>query len=383
MRQNKDWLRSYLEFTETQESPDIFHLWCGISAISAVLERKVWIDRGYYTLFPNTYVILVAESAVSRKSTAIGIAKGIVKTALPEFPILSQKMTTEALIGALHTSQKGNGISSGYVIASELSVFLGRSAQDATLVQSLTDIYDCPDPFEYHTVGRGVEKCPKSYLCLLGGTTPEWIRSSLPAGSIGGGFTSRIIFVNGNKGWRREAWPELSDEQIKLHATLAADLRSINQLSGEFEISDDAREFFSTWYEKVSDPDSNPEVSLRGYYGRKHDTLLRIGMVIAAGRRDKPVIEEIDLQNALAMLNENERNLPRVMNLIQTNEIGEESMIVLNTIKREKSIPHSKLLQRMSYRMDAAKLKAVVDSLEEADLIEITTDGRKKIYKTK
>ena len=94
------WLEKYLEYTEDQESPSIFHLWVGLSLISAVLGRRVWIDRGYYFLFPNLYVVLVAGSARARKSTALGIGVGLLKKAGVDVNIISQKITPEAFIKA-------------------------------------------------------------------------------------------------------------------------------------------------------------------------------------------------------------------------------------------------------------------------------------------
>src|SRR3990167_8776352 len=97
-RKTNDWLRVYLSLTEGQESPDIFHLWCAVSTIATTLERNVWLDRGYYTLYPNLYVVLVSGSAVARKSTAIGVASRLYREANPEGIMVSQKVTPEALI---------------------------------------------------------------------------------------------------------------------------------------------------------------------------------------------------------------------------------------------------------------------------------------------
>ena len=64
-------ISTYLKYVEPQESPAIFHTWTAISTIANVLRRRVWIERGYYTLYPNLYVILVSSSGVGKKSTCI------------------------------------------------------------------------------------------------------------------------------------------------------------------------------------------------------------------------------------------------------------------------------------------------------------------------
>jgi len=63
----KDWLSSYLEYTSGQESPRNFHFWTGLSILGGALRRNVVLDRVYYKLFPNLYVILVAASAACKK----------------------------------------------------------------------------------------------------------------------------------------------------------------------------------------------------------------------------------------------------------------------------------------------------------------------------
>ena len=69
-RRLEDWLTSYLEYTSEQESPQLFHLWVGMNVIASTLERRVWVDRGYYRLYPNLYVCLVGARARVRRTTA-------------------------------------------------------------------------------------------------------------------------------------------------------------------------------------------------------------------------------------------------------------------------------------------------------------------------
>ena len=58
-----DWLTTYTEYTSEQESPALFHLWVGTSVIASAMERRCYINRGYYTLYPNLYIVLIGESA--------------------------------------------------------------------------------------------------------------------------------------------------------------------------------------------------------------------------------------------------------------------------------------------------------------------------------
>lgn len=109
MRKLGDWLESYLVYTEKQESPEKLHFWIGLSALSAALKRQVWMNRGYYKLYPNTYVLLVAESAMLRKSTAMDIGIKLVRDAVPDIHYISGSMTPEGLMKHMNRIKVGTG----------------------------------------------------------------------------------------------------------------------------------------------------------------------------------------------------------------------------------------------------------------------------------
>lgn len=378
-RKLEDWLKGYLQYTEGQESPDVFHLWCGISAIAAAMERRCFLDRGYYTLFPNLYVILVSGSAVARKSTAIGVATRLYKMANPEGTIFSQKMTPEALIAVLHEGYNKRKISSGYVVADELSVFLGDGARDAGLIQLLTKLYDCTD-FDYHTLSRGKELCSNPCCNMIAGSAPDWLKTSLPAHAIGGGFTGRIVFVHHVGSGRRIAFPKMTPEMKVLREKLTDDLTYITKIAGEFSLTEDAHDWFEDWYVDVYKPDE-VEGALKPYMARKPDTLLKVAMIVSISRGDSLEITEEDCKVAIDLLVENERFLPEMMRLIQSTEVGEQAGRVLAVIKRRDSISHSDLLRQVSYFANSKMVSDIIESLGAQELVKEFMQGNKRMYK--
>ncbi len=378
----KDWLRGYIEYTSSQESPSIFHLWTGISVIASTLGRNVYVDRGYYKLYPNLYVVLVGASARVRKTTAINTGFSIFKEANPNACVLSQKMTPEALIGVLSKRAQERGCSDGVMVSTELSVFLGNSLKDDSLIQLLTKLYDCEEQLDYHTIIRGKEVCEKVCFNMIGGTTPEWIKTAMPAHAVGGGFTSRVIFVYQSEPERRVPFPTLTDEQRRLRVELVSELREIGKLHGEYKLTKDAIEWYEDWYCDVFKPE-RAEVALDGYYGRKHDTLLKVAMVISASRGGRLVIEEQDLVVALSALNENEKFLPEVMKSVMATAVGEERGKVLRAIHRRGEVSYGELLRALSYCMDTKRLSEVIAGLmEEGEIVEVIK-GDKRWFRAK
>ena len=94
-RQAGNWLHTYMKYTARTEPPRLFKLWCGISAIASVLERKVWMPLWDVNIYANMYIVIIGPSG-SRKGTAMSPAIGL----LNQVGInLSAKSTTrEALI---------------------------------------------------------------------------------------------------------------------------------------------------------------------------------------------------------------------------------------------------------------------------------------------
>lgn len=382
-RKLEDWLTTYAEYTSEQESPSLFHFWVGTSAIAAALERSVWINRGYYTLFPNLYTVLIGASARVRKTSAIRIGFDIYREAMEDGVIVSQKTTPEALIGIFVEGFKQRGVSGGVIVADELGVFLGGQAKNMDLMQLLTKWYDCPEFFEYHTVMRGKEVMNYVHCNMIAGTTPQWLRDGMPPHAVGGGFTSRIIFVYQDKPEKLIAFPEITSEQRRMKKELIEDLKRISKLQGQFTLTGEAREWYENWYTKVFKPESTPYMSLDGYYGRKHDTLLKVAMCLAVSKSNNLVIDEIEMKMALRALNKNEDFLPATLRLIQMTEVGEEMEKVFRVVCRRKKIDFVALSRQLSYCMNTKKIDEVVRDLISGDRIVEYTESGKRWFKKK
>ena len=100
-------ITNYLKYTSKQESPTQFHFWSAVSMLSASIGRSITLRRGFYDLYPNFIIILVAGSALSRKSSAINVGIRLLRTAIQQTKeeglgsgltsVLGSKMTPEAL----------------------------------------------------------------------------------------------------------------------------------------------------------------------------------------------------------------------------------------------------------------------------------------------
>ena len=362
-RKLSDWLETYISYTEEQESPELFHLWTGVSSIAAVLERNVYLDRGIIgKLYPNLYIILTGASAVDRKTSAINIGEDFVREACPDINFISQKIIPEAFIEALQTCYELTGVGCGYVIAEELSYFLGTSEKSSALIHLLTKAYSCPNILNYHTKGRGVEVVSDVCINFLGATTTEWLKKSLPKESIQGGWAGRHVFVYAHEPWNPVAHPEMTVKMVKQRDNLMFDLARIRELKGEFVWSKDAKEWFRVWYEEVFKPDEQ-DFLLEGYYGRKGHTILKIAMILSVSNNPSLILEEVDVKNAIRILGETEKMLPQIMQKLDSTQIGEDLHWVLSLIEKKGPIGYSPLLRKVGWKLSPLQLQDILSSL--------------------
>ena len=382
-RQLDDWLTSYAEFTSEQESPSLFHFWCGTSVIASALGRKAYINRGYYTLYPNLYIVFVGASAQVRKTTAIHIGYDIFKESFPKANLVSQRGTPESMISMFVDRYKETEVSEGIIVSDELEVFLGGQTRSIDLVQLLTKWYDCPKHFNYRTMMRGNEEMNNVCCNMIAGTTPQGLKEGLPHHAIGGGFTSRIIFVFQDKPEKRVAFPEITAEQVKLREKLVHDLKLIGSVSGHFKLTKNARSWFEDWYTDVFRPENTPHTALDGYYGRKPDTLLKTAMSLAVSKSDKLLVDELELRMALRALSKNEKALPSILKLIQMTETGAEMDKVLRNIGKRDKIDFTTLNRNLSYCMASKRIEEIMSDLISMDKIVNWTEGGKRWYKVK
>jgi len=368
-----------MEYTCDQESPEAFHHWTSIATLAATLGRNVFMDRGYYTLYPNIYVVLVAGSAKCRKSVSSHIGISLLKELKLKPMIFSQKITNEALIKALLESKLDNKCT-GIIYASELSVFMGGDAIASGLIPSLTDLYDSPAVWSYHTRGRGVELLENVSLCMLGASTIDWLRTAIPAGAVGGGFTSRVIFVYQERPRKAILFPKHAIGHEQQRKDLVNDLDHIRDQRGPMELTPEAMTLAETWY--------NTEISkvhdsrLEGYYGRKHDTMFKLAMLLSMASTDDRWITPEHVKAALLLLGDNEESLAHIMAAVTSTEKGDTSDKVLTIIRKKGSMKHTELLKECWRFGNAVELSQHLQTLEEAGeiRIELASDNITRTY---
>jgi len=367
------WLNTYRQYVGKQESPTQFHFWVGLTVISAALRRHVWVDRGAYQIYPNQYVLLIAESASCRKSVAMKLGLEILKS-LKDIKVIHERCTIEGLLDVMKkvfiSPTTGRIYKEGPIVihADELSNLFGKSTYTGDLISFLTAAYTSSASLEFLTRNRGYAQVEGPCPVIISGTTPEQMGIIFPIIALSGGFLGRVITVIGRRG-RRESHPIVIKELV---APLVHDLYEISQLEGEMKLTPSCEKEYDDWYQSLTEPPS-PEVA--PFFERKHDHVLKTAMLLSIAESSDMIITERHLHMAMEAIDSVEMQIPRAMELIGATIESQVVDLVLRIIRRNpEGIKHSVLLRKLQRRIrNADELNDVLTRLRESDLIEATT----------
>jgi hypothetical protein len=389
------WINNYLKYTAKVESPEAYHFWTAVSLIAAVLDRRVYIDQGFWKIWPNHWITLVGSSQCG-KTTAIDIGRGLLDLLPPEVQpnLIAQSLSRSKLIDRLRPKSRfkltgvlsGNcgATSSGYLVSGELSSLITKQSKNDCMIPTLIDLYDCPDHWVYDTWVHDEQPLEDVYLNVLAATAPQYLRSTLPYAEIGGGALARIIFVYQERSTRpRNARPTLSEEERQLKENLVKDLIEIAKLEGECSLDPEADELFTTWYETYDLSEYSEEESY--YYDKKFKShILKLATVISIAEGDTLKITKHQLRTARNFLELNETQLSKVYTLLVSSDAGFNTMKVLKVIediyKIGKLATVSAITYAMMKYMDKAEIDKCLQTLATAQEIRLVTPSEKGTF---
>lgn len=328
-------LSDYREYVKGTEAHSSYHLFSSLVALSTVISRRVWLEMGHFTIYPNLYVILVGPAG-NRKTSAMTPAKNLVREL--KLPFSAECVTKEKLVLDIKDAERAfQPFATKHpkqltycpmaCIVTELSQFFG--AGGPAMSDFLTTVYDV-DIYELRTKNKGSTEIPGPYLNLLACTTPDWITMYLRADVISGGFSRRAMFVFETEDAGRVAFPELSPEAVEAWRRLVSYSKALQSVGGPFVWDPSAKEWYRNWYLTLQTP---VDPMTTGYYRSKHVQLLKVAMLRAISDSPDLVLRIEHLEAGLDILSVYERNLHRVFMGIGRNELNGVASKILNTVE--------------------------------------------------
>ena len=391
---NTNWISAYsAALGPITEAPDAFVIWSAISVVSAVLKKKVWINRGTYKIYPNQYIVLVGPPGVG-KGTAIHPAHSFIKDY--KTPVLSNYLSDritapkiiEKLAAGFQTQKVVNGAiivsqeSCAVLMATELSTFLGSSDW---MTSFLCDTWD-RNEFEYDTKNKGSSHIKDMCVSLIGACVPDFIRKingkQNAAEAINGGFTARTMFVFANEKSKKLAWPiSLVDTNggMQKIANLRHDLECIAQCNGEFIFSQDARTRWSSYYPNIQATDHDSDV-VRYFKSRQDVHVLKVAMCLSAASSDSLVIDLWCLNTAIALVEGVLATLDITFRGVGESSLSEATAKIQTYIERKGLAFRYEVIRDNHRHATMEDIDRIINTLYAIGIITIKTVNGKQAY---
>lgn len=227
------WLDRYVEFAHDASpmTPAAFHVASGLFLGSLAIARRLYLPVSVMenSIYPNLYMLYIGPSTVQRKSTAMRVARGLIKAAGLSHFLLADQQTPEAMaldmttrFPSTYTSwqlsvqerwlkERSLAAKRGWLLE-EAGKLLDSFNRDFTagLLPMVLSLYDCPDEaMTSNTVSRGRELVEDVYLSIFGVTTYGDMSEHLKNRRLwSNGFFARFALVGSDDVGEWRFWPE-------------------------------------------------------------------------------------------------------------------------------------------------------------------------------
>lgn len=303
---------------------------------------------------PSFYIVFVGPPGIIAKSTTIDVSMDLLKQ-VPGIKFGPNSVTWQALVTSFAAASESfeynaewHPMSPLTLEASELGSLL--NLQDKQMIDLLIELWDGKKKYEKITKMSGTDVIEAPWINIIAGTTPHWIADNMPQAMIGGGLSSRCIFIYGDTKDRYVAYVDevVSSNDADTRIKLIQDLEQIAMLVGPFTIDKEARVWGRAWYESFWKQATlrMDDQMLEGYAARKQTHLHKTAMVLSASRGDSLNITAEDLQLANTMLEDLEGDMHKVFSKIGRSEDSMQAERFIEYVKKKGTVSYEE-----AYRM--------------------------------
>lgn len=387
-RNYPDWIQTFVEWSSYGEAPLKMLFWTGVSTLAGALRRRVWIDQKFFQWVPNFYIVMVAPPGIVSKSTTANIGMNLLRdvTGINFGPDI---ITWQSLLDEMERVSEGvidpsdpmisHMMSALTVSSDEFGTFL--NPDNSEMIDVLVSLWDGKrGAIRKLTKTQGGNTIENPWINIIGCTTPDWIAGRFPQYLIGGGFTSRCVFLYADRKRQHVAYvdravPPGFDDMRK---RLVEDLEQISQLFGQYELAPDARLWGEEWYEKHWAQPIQPlnTDQFQGYLARKQTHIHKLAMVLSAAKSNELVISKQVLVTAAKMVSAVEEDMPKVFARIGQNDLTRGAAGIAETVRKAKKISKGELYSAHFFRtLSYQDFEKAFESAKQAGHIRVAVDG--------
>jgi hypothetical protein len=387
MRDN--FIDQYIEYAKDDFCPPSFHLWTAITMVSALLERRVWLNEGKIRHFPNLFTLLVGNPGTG-KSTAIyrgvSLLKELQKDRAKDFRIMSGQMSQAGLCNEMKilSSMQDGPIptlySSGFYVGSEASnSALQNLAGDFNAC--ITELYDCNDSYD-KTLKTEKWNIKNPSLSILAGSTFSFLKTLVDETSVMNGLASRFTYVitKDKKQLNTEFGSAPKQLDDKLRKRLMIDMWEIYTLKGTFKWSQNVIDIFQVWMEDFNEKFNKVDSErMQSIMVRKPTLLKKILMILSASERDDLVITDQHMIRAIQLVDEvTKDNSTIITSAMMGNKMTQDAVtqFMLTAFgKKGEKLTQAQLKHKfVRFGGDIGKYEPTIRMMWSANMVEIFED---------
>lgn len=376
----------YMQMFAHTESALAYDFWTAVWLLSLACGRDAYVDRPHAPVFMNSYIVLVANSGITRKSTSVNAAVSFAKEALSDDPrplFIEGRTTPEQLAQLMAERSTECGSIHCVLGISELVTLLSQDRYMRNMPALLTDLYDSPAHRSLGgTVHRGRVDVSNVCLNLLGASTPEWLLKTVNPTVVEGGFTSRCWFVVSHTRKQRVAWPEArtTGEDRAVCLGLWRDCRRLANKIKAVSITPAALAAFKRWYDKRKDA---ADPFLASFDSREDAHVLRVAGLLSINS-GQGIIQAHDIALSIKLIQAVKQGAAGVFSMHSDTEKWAHAIrTVAGILQRAGNMPTSITQLHLATRRQLTKLelRAMLDAMHEAGYVRrieplIVTRGR-------
>lgn len=379
------WFKDYLGYTQESEAPAQFHFGAMMTCASGAFGRKPLIGWDAAPLYPNIYTLLVGPTG-TRKSTALAKARELAVQAFPkvgnkpsQLNVLPNEGSPQGYAGALRRRNfEVTTTSDGLIVASELTVLVGREQYKAALGEWLTDWYDNMSPVWSRALkGEDTYELLAPYVCFAGASNMTWLRE-IPDNLIKAGYMPRHLIFTAREKRHDKANPRFD---AALRTSLAVTLGTrIADLPPTMELSKAAATHMDEWYTNKVTRQERMELDelFAAWLSRKLPHAIKIAVVwqiVDGGPRDALHVDW--LKRATRLIDWMDTGVMSVYHALGASTEGAVTEAVLSYIERKGGLSTlSSLVRGLKNRYQSRNIQEGVKTLLLARVLmqDTTTD---------
>jgi hypothetical protein len=374
------------------DAPVQYHELCCFMALSCVISAGLRLKLDWGKLAPNIWGMILGESTLTRKTTAMRMAMDIV-SGLDEELILATDGSPEGLLTSLGERPKRVSI----FYKDEISGFfdsINRKDYLAGLPETFTQLYDVPAVLR-RVLKKETVTINEPYFIFFGGGIRDKVYSLLTEEYVLSGFIPRFLVVSGENDLariRRTGPPSAHTDELKrkvvnsmgelkvmynLKAAIA--LENLHQevlvpVEIEAKLTDDAWTFFGDCEMMLIRAADESPISMMAMptFQRLAFSMLKMALLIAASRREykdnELRVEKNDVEQAAWYIQKWGRYSIELIS--QAGKPSGERIVerMYQMIRREPGILKSALMRR--HHLNSRELKEFTETLIDRGLIE-------------